>query len=164
MGEKPNENDEGARGSGTTSTYGRSPAAVADLDQDGMSDEKKAGPRAGEGQGKEEAAGSEQERRMKPVDESPAGIAIGDQGTVEEKGGPRAGLGGGGGGGEPAQGTNLNSSKSNLERAGGPGPADPGPQGTNLNSSKSNIERAGSPGPADPAPDEATNLNSSRSN
>jgi hypothetical protein len=61
---------------------------------------------------------------------------------------PPAGLAGGGSG-DPAEATNLNSSKSNVARTAGQagGPPGPGPvESTNLNSSRSNIYRQGGPG------------------
>ncbi len=116
------------RESPTRASLGRSSAAVADLDRDGMAEEGRGGPPGGGGPVEtsnlnlsksnieREAGGGEN-----AGDPAGAGLAIGDQGAVEEKQGrPRPhGLGEAGGGenaGDPAESINLNSSRSNIER------------------------------------------------
>jgi hypothetical protein len=89
---------------------------------------------------------------------SPSGIAVNEEGVPEDPTGrheaamsaiqnTRREAGPGGAPLEPAEATNLNSSKSNTYREGAPPEDEPSPaEATNLNSSRSNIYREGGGG------------------
>jgi len=91
---------------------------------------------------------------------------------AERKAGPKQveeEVAGGGGAGDPAglavsdAGTPADKPTSSSHRGGGPGEPPEPEDAVNLNSSKSNAYRSGG-GTGSPEPEEATNLNSSRSN